>query len=265
MVLKSVKTIRSLKRGLDVLRALEGQGAMSLDDLFARTKTPKATLSRILVTLQLEGLVSQRLADRKWVYGSGIGSGSRADIANNLLIQASSGELAELCQKVIWPSDLSMRSGLRMVLVETSRPHARLIFNKLSVGFEIDFLLSAPGRAYLAFCPDKERKDILDKLSKMPKYSFLFDSGQISHILDQVRAQGYGHRDSRWGGRGSEFTKTYDDGLDAIAVPIRSGNNVLGCVNIIWIRSILPRRIVVDRHLADLLETADRIAVAAVR
>jgi IclR family mhp operon transcriptional activator len=140
-----------------------------------------------------------------------------------------------------------------------------LIFNKLSVGFEIDFLLSAPGRAYLAFCPEKERNEILGNLKKLTKYSFLFETGQMSHILDQVRAQGFGHRDSRWGGRASEFTSTYDDGLDAIAVPIRSGNSVLGCVNIVWIRSILPRRTVVDRHLVNLLETADRIAVAAVR
>jgi len=35
-----------------------------------------------------------------------------------------------------------------MVLVETSRPKTTLMFNKLAVGFEIDFLLSALGRAY---------------------------------------------------------------------------------------------------------------------
>ncbi len=260
MALNSVKTIRALKRGLAVMRALDARGAMSLDQLHRQTEIPKPTLSRILLTLRVENHAFQRIADNKWVSGPGIGSTDTDDNAHNLLVQAAIPELTTLCRKVIWPSDLSVRSGFRMMLVETSRPHTTLILNKLSIGFEIDFLLSAPGRAYLAFCSENEQNEILENLRTRPEYAFLFQTGRMRTILQEVRAQGFGHRDSLWGGRSHEFRKDYDDGLDAIAVPIKHGPAVLGCVNIIWIRSLLSRKAIVDRHLSDLLAVATRIS-----
>ncbi len=260
MALNAVKTIRALKRGIGVMRALDAHGAMSLDQLHRLTGIPKPTLSRILLTLRDENHAFQRIADNKWVSGPGIGSTHVDDITHNLLVQAAIPELTTLCRKVIWPSDLTVRSGLSMMLVESSRPHTTLILNKLSVGLEIDFLLSAPGRAYLAFCPEEEQNQILEKLRTRPEYAFLFETGRMKTILREVRGQGFGHRDSLWGGRAHEFRKDYDDGLDAIAVPIKHGPAVLGCVNIVWIRSLLSRKAIVDRHLPDLLEVAVRIS-----
>lgn len=262
MPINSVNEIKSLKRGLSVLRLLEDEGAKSLDDLYNQLKISKTALSRILVTLQSERLASQRIADRKWVAGPGISPSNPVSAKHNLLVQAATPHLAKLCDKVIWPSDLSVRSGLKMVLVETSRPHTTLLFNKLSIGFEIDFLLSAPGRAYLAFCPYRECDQILTSLKRRADYGFLFEGGEIANILQRVREQGFGHRDMRWGGRSSELRNTHDDGLDAIAVPIFGQKGLLGCVNIIWIRSILSRNEAINRYLADLLSTADAIASA---
>lgn len=262
MSINSVSEIKSLKRGLSVLRLLEDEGAKSLDDLNKQLGISKTALSRILVTLQSERLASQRIADRKWVAGPGIGPASQVNAKHNLLVQAATPHLAKLCEKVIWPSDLSVRSGLKMVLVETSRPHTTLLFNKLSIGFEIDFLLSAPGRAYLAFCPERERDQILTALKTRPEYGFLFAGNELENTLEQVRKQGFGHRDMRWGGRASDLRNTHDDGLDAIAIPIPGRKALLGCVNIIWIRSILSRKDAIDRYLGDLRATADSISSA---
>jgi len=262
MSINSVNEIKSLKRGLLVLRLLEDEGAKSLNELYKQLGISKTALSRILVTLQSERLASQRIADRKWVAGPGISPSNLVNAKHNLLVQAATPHLAKLCQKVIWPSDLSVRSGLKMVLVETSRPHTTLLFNKLSIGFEIDFLLSAPGRAYLAFCPDSECEKILNSLKRRPEYGFLFDGGEITGLLRQVREQGFGHRDTRWGGRSSHLRNIHDDGLDAIAVPIFGQKRLLGCVNIIWIRTILSRKDAIDRYLEDLRSTADAISAA---
>ena len=259
MPINSVNEIRSLKRGLAVLRVLEETGAKSLDELHRELKMSKTTLSRILVTLQVERLASQRIADRKWVAGPGIAASDAVTTSHNLLVQAATPELTRLCEKVIWPSDLSVRSGLRMKLVETSRPYTTLFFNKLSVGFEIDFLLSAPGRAYIAFCPQHERDSILTKLRPRPEYRFLFEGEEIDVILEQVQNQGFGHRDVRWGGRSHQMRNKHDDGLDAIAVPIHGEGGLLGCVNIIWIRAILSRKEAVNRYLDDLQLTAEII------
>lgn len=260
MALKSAKPVRALKRGIHVMRALDTHGAISLEDLNRRTGIAKATLSRILLTLKSENLATQRIADKKWVAGPSIGTDRPDDIARKLLVQVAIPELTKLCRKVIWPSDLSVRSGLCMVLIETSRPETTLVFNKLSVGYQVDFLLSATGRAYLAFCPESERCEILGELRNRPHYDFLFKSGQMTAVLKRVRDQGYGYRDSRWGGRLNTFRNEYDDGLDAIAVPIKHEDGILGCVNITWIKSVLSQKEIVDRNLPDLKGTADCIA-----
>ncbi len=260
VALRSAKPVRALKRGILVMRALDTHGAISLEELNRCTGIAKATLSRILLTLKSENLATQRIADKKWVAGPSIGTPSPEGIARKLLVQVAIPELTKLCRKVIWPSDLAVRSGLCMVLVETSRPETPLMFNKLSVGFQADFLLSATGRAYLAYCPEAERREILDELGKRPRYDFLFKSGQMTAVLESVRERGYGYRDSRWGGRIGTFRTEYDDGLDAIAVPIGHDDGILGCLNITWIRSLLPQKEIVRRNLRDLKDAAGRIS-----
>ena len=261
MPLESVKQIRVLERGLSVMRLLEDEGAVSLDDLNRATGIPKASLGRILVTLQSAGVAAQRLADNRWIPGPGVGASAPKSEASNMLVQAAVPELDKLCAKVIWPSDMSVRSGLHMVLADSSRSKSGFAIRRLAVGFKIDFLLSAPGRAYLAHCPDKERARILSQFEQRPEYGNLFAHGRLDTILQQVRESGYGYRDTQWGGREATYRKDADDGLDAIAVPILYKNAPLGCINITWIRSVLTRKQIVERHLADLIATSKTISI----
>lgn len=50
-----VKTIRALDRGLEVLQTLHEFRNASLHDLYLATGLPKATLTRILATLESRG------------------------------------------------------------------------------------------------------------------------------------------------------------------------------------------------------------------
>ena len=60
------KTIRSLQRGLQVLKALHATPISSLQDVYHLTQIPKPTLLRILHTLEQSGVVSRRLADGRY-------------------------------------------------------------------------------------------------------------------------------------------------------------------------------------------------------
>ena len=55
------KTIRSLERGLQVLKALDAAPISSLQEIHQQTRISKPTLLRILLTLEQSGLVSRRL------------------------------------------------------------------------------------------------------------------------------------------------------------------------------------------------------------
>ena len=148
-----------------------------------------------------------------------------------------------------------------MALKETSRPHSTLIINGLRIGFPINMLMSAPGRAYLAFCPAKEREMVLDRMKSREGagHQLARNNSFVARILEETRKQGFGARDSRWGGHITKPKSKFDDGLSAIAVPIQNSNGVLGCVNIVWIRRLVGQDEMVERHLADLKEAAKRI------
>lgn len=172
--------------------------------------------------------------------------------------------MEQLCRRVIWPSDLSVRVGTHMELTETSRPHSRLTLAHITVGFPVHMLLSAPGRAYIAFCQDEERDAILDRLAKGKGVSRALarDSAFVTRLVDETRRLGYGARDKSWGGHISEPKHRYDDGLNAIAVPVLHEDRVLGCINIVWIRHLLTQAEMARRHLADLRSSAQQIAAA---
>lgn len=54
----------------------------------------------------------------------------------------------------------------------------------------------------------------------------------------------------------------FDDGLDAIAVPILSEGRVIACMNLVWPRKYKLKNKIVREHLGDLQETAAAIGEA---
>jgi IclR family mhp operon transcriptional activator len=151
-----------------------------------------------------------------------------------------------------------------MELKETSRPHSTFMLNRLRVGFQIHMLLSAPGRAYLAFCPDAERDSVLQRMraARDPASFYARDTRFVTAVLTETRNRGYGVRDPRWGGHYSEPKSRYDDGLNAIAVPIVHHTTVLGCINLVWIRKLFTHEVMARKHLSDLKSAAGEIARA---
>lgn len=265
MTLRSVKTIRALSRGLHVLRTLHSLEEASLDELNKSTQISKPTLSRILLTLQDEKLALQRLADNKWVVGCGTVLSNGNDASRYYLVQAASRPLRDLCEKIIWPSDLTVRRGDKMVMIETSRSLSLLNFHRLNVDFAVDFLLSAPGLAYLAFCPSAERQQILDQVCENNAHKNLLCCGHADHFFKQIREQGYAVRDFTWGGQENKRKEEFDDGLNAISVPIMHEAEILGCINITWKRTLLSHRKIVQQHLSDLQETSKLISAEYLR
>jgi IclR family mhp operon transcriptional activator len=264
MTLTRVKTIRGLERGLSVFRLLHQVRAASLHQLHERSGLPKATLERILLTLQREGFATRRLADDCWVPGYSGRALSNRFAPSDRLSQAAAPVLDKLCRRVLWPSDLSVRIGTHMELKETSRPHSTLTLNHLAVGFPINMLLSAPGRAYLSFCPADERDIVLKRLrsKRGAGYSLAKDDASIARILAETCKNGFAARDPTFGGHITKSKTKYDDGLNAIAVPIMQNEKVLGCINIVWIRRLITETDMASRHLCDLQEAAAEIAAS---
>ena len=252
-----------MERGLRVLQVLQSKPIASLHDIYLATDISKPSLLRILNTLQQAGVVSRRLADGHYRISAFTGMARKRD-RHDRVAEAAAPVLDRLCQKVLWPSDLMVPAGDHMERRETSQAHTPFFFinpaRRTSVGQSVNWLLTGMGRAYLAFCPEQERNEILRRLrsSDIPEDRPARDPKRLDRILAETRARGYGTRDPAFTG-GHYGGPPFDDGLAAIAVPLRDRVRVHGTINILWVRTASTIEALAERHLADLQAAAAEI------
>lgn len=258
-----VKTITTLDRGLAVLDAVYATPGASLQQLHAGTGLPKATLLRMLVTLERRELIRRRLADGYFCPGSPPSRRGRQLAMTDRLAQCAAPELDRLQAEVLWPSDLAIRQGHSMIVCETNRAQSYFRVQYDGIGSRLNMLRSAVGRAYLAFCPEKERKSILSALCRSRRAG---DAAARNHaaldvVLERTRRQGYGLREQSYGGEYDKTRSEQNDRLEALAVPILSESGRLyGCVNIVWIQNVRTVDQMVQQCLESLRRTAKDIA-----
>ncbi|WP_279609245.1 IclR family transcriptional regulator domain-containing protein [Burkholderia anthina] len=258
-----VKTIDALERGLVTLKTLQEMQAASLHDLHLRTDIPKATLLRILLTLERQGLIWRRLADGLFRPSYTLQERARRLGHVDRLMECAAPELETLQQGILWPSDLAVRNGTTMMLCDSNRTRSYFTINRDKIGYEINILRSAVGRAYLAFCPDDEREEILESLrhTRRAGDELAGNRRYVAQMLRETRLQGYGARERTFGGSYDQLRTTYNDGLSALSVPVpRPDGGVAGCINIVWIERLFKVSEMAERHLRDLQTTAAKIA-----
>jgi IclR family mhp operon transcriptional activator len=258
------ETIRGLERGLQVLDVLQSKPISSLHDIHLATGISKPSLLRILNTLERAGAISRRLADGRYRISAFARMAGKRDRYDRVA-EAAAPVLDRLCQKVSWPSDLFVPAGDHMERRETSRSHTPFFFHlndmkRLGVRVRANWLLSGVGRAYLAFCPEQERDEIVQRLRKSdsPADRLARDPKRLERILAETRRRGYGTRDPTFvaGGHGNP---PFDDGLAAIVVPLLDRTQVHGSINILWVKTAFTIEQFAERHLADLQAAATEI------
>lgn len=256
-----VKPVQSLARGLRVLQVLQEMRAASLHDLHLATGLPKSTLTRIVYTCHQQGLIWQRMADGAFLPSHGPRRRAPPDDAD-WLAEIASPVLERLCARVRWPSVLSVPRLDYMEVVETNS--RRAYFDELPerpVNFRANMLRSASGRAYLAYCPARERQAVLRRLREreIPGHELAHDPAAIRQIIEATRRRGYSVRALDFGGDYARTRDEVDDGRNSIAMPLLADGQVLGCVNLTWRLAIMTVRQIADRHLADLRDAVTEI------
>lgn len=259
-----VKTIRALDRGLEVLGYLQKARTASLHDLYLATGLPKATLTRVLTTLEGRGLIWQRLADGAFMASHTYLPRSPQIHDEGFLVEVAAPILERLCKKVSWPSVLAVPRLTYMEVIETNRP--RSYFSHLAlgpIGFRINMPRSASGRAYLAFCSEDERQTILQRLaaSNDPGNYLANKPSAMVKILEETRQRGYGTRAADFGGHFEKTRREVDDHRDSIAVPVWGGDEVIGVVNLTWIQKAVTVQQIAKTCLPHLTQATREISM----
>jgi IclR family mhp operon transcriptional activator len=226
-----VKRIRALSRGLMVLRVLEDTGPLTLHELSLRTSLAKATLLRMLATLEAESYIRRGLGDQLYHLNIRGGPPPREGW-KAVLAEVAGPVLDRLCHDVLWPSDIGVYEDGAIRILETSRRLTPILLNRDVLAKDIHVLQSAMGRAFLAWCSEDRRREVLGRLSssRHPYDRLARDRRAVEELLADVRANGFGTRHP-----GYFVTQPRESRVSAIAVPVFVGESPIGAVNLIWV------------------------------
>ena len=245
------KPIRSFTRGLAVLAALNRHGSATALTLARETGVPRATVYRLLQTLLDDGYVGRGTADERFHLRLKVRSLSEGFEDEQWISSIAGPALAVLTRRTSWPCDVSTLDGLKMVIHETTHRIAPLSIDRNMVGQEMPILGSSSGLAYIAFAPREEREALLAMLawSSDPHDALARDPAQASRLIAATRRRGYGLRQGGqiWPHTGS------------LALPVRVGRRLIGCINTVWMARVISAEEGVSRCLEPLRETRQLI------
>lgn len=254
-----VKSVDSLRRGLDVLRAVGQSSAATLADLHRQTGLSKATLLRMLKTLREAGWIDRNELEGRYVPAAAPGdSGPAAEWRARLSALAAPAR-ATLQRRTPWPTDLAVREGTSMLILDAHRPINGLAVNYRVLGFRPGMLVSSLGRCYVAFCPDDERRALVARLARSTRGldRMALRADALRRLVAQGRAQGYCTRDP------SETSADSPERFGAVSVPVMQGERVIACLSCAWLPQVTTERQVVAAYLDALQDAARAIAARA--
>ncbi|WP_296581763.1 helix-turn-helix domain-containing protein [Xanthobacter sp.] len=254
----SFKPVIALARGLEILRVVNEEEQATVRAIHRETGLDKATIVRMLETLEHEGYV-MRDPDHPIYTPTGRTLLLSQGYDQHLWVGAVAEPiLGEFRTRIGWPSDVAVCDLDAMVVVQTSRgPQGPLSFNR-KPGFRASVLMTSLGRAYLAFCPDDEREKIIARLAAQPGAwnELARQPRKLASLLDEVRRNGFATMDEAYG------VKEYSGMILAFGVPVKSANKVYASINVMMLKAAVAQDEALDKFLAPLQETADRLAEA---
>ena len=246
-------SVRSLERGLAVLAAMNRRKLPSVMELARDTRLPRPTVYRLLETLSRGGFVTRSSPHDRYCLARGVRTLSDGFVEDDWIADIAAPLMTQFTRDLVWPVALLTFEESRMLVRETTHEASTLSIDHGMVGRSLPMLRTAAGRCYLAFCPAKERRAILEMLSRSKALEdrWAREPQRLTKLLDAIKAKGYAIQD-----------REINPKTTGIAVPVRLGTRVLGSLSSIWISSALTIENAEAELHPPLATTAARIADA---
>lgn len=251
----SFKPVIAVSRALAVLRAVNILDQATVGSIHGVTGLNKATIVRMLETLQHEGLVVRSAVRHAYVPTGRTLQLSQGFDARQRISVLADPILNDLRQRQGWPADVALFDVDAMIIVQSSVDHGPLTFRR-PPGFRAPMLVTAVGRAYLAHCSEPERTRIIERLRRSDERwaALARRPAELGRLLSAVRGHGYATMDDEY----SEYT--FDSAVWSIAVPILDGTALYGSMHLMLVRNAMPLRIAENRLVGPLKLAAARLA-----
>lgn len=217
----SIASSQSLERGLAILGSFTpDRPALGISELAQRLGLTRSTTHRYVATLARLGFLDQDELTRKYRLGIRVLDLGFAVLGSLELREIAAPHLQRLTAATGHTSNLAIRDETDVILIDRirGRPcrYHPLEFN-LHVGSRLPSYCSATGKALLAFLPQADLDNLIDRLEFQPRGPRSVDSrAALLAELAQVRRTGMALNDEE-----------LESGLRSIAAPIRSRSGVV--------------------------------------
>ncbi|MDR3497808.1 MAG: DNA-binding transcriptional regulator [Parvibaculum sp.] len=244
-------TVEPVTRAFQILEALNQQTVTTLAALHNKTGLPKPTLVRLLDTLIAAGYVQRisratgySLAERVLRLSGGFRHSDR-------VVEASRPFLTALTAQHKWSVGLATTDGDAMIIRTGTRHESPFSTDPNYTGQRLPMLISALGRAYLAFCAEEEREAILSLLrnSSARSNAMARDEGAISRLLANIRKRGF-----------ANAIPVRNDPMRGIAVPVMENGHAVASITMRYFASMMSEDEAARRYLASMQDAAAAIA-----
>jgi IclR family mhp operon transcriptional activator len=244
------RPVRSLSRGLALIRELNVTGPSSAQQLAGKTGLNRTTCYRLLWTLQRDGFVTFDQENARFGLTAQVRMLSDGLSTQDLSRQAALPPMFALLDEISWPSDFAVFELGSMMIRESTHSFSPFSVHRSMVGRRRPLVKSSLGRAVLSVASLALRREMLEIAATfVPEEAAIArDSGFIDHIVSQTRRDGYA----------SSVDET-EQGISAIALPIEGVRPVLGSLNIVFFSSAMTPEIAAERYLSSLRKAVNDI------
>ena len=220
---RSTPVIEPIRRAFALLQALNRRRSTTLAVLAAETGLPRPTVVRLLHTLIALGYAAPvsreqgyRLTDRV------LGLAESIRFVDHL-VDAAIPHMRRFTEEHGWPLYLATISQRAIVIRHSTAPESPMSFEGAGLNARRPVLISALGRAWLAHCPEDERRAILRDVGVTRRQATALDG-----VLERVRRDGVA------------FTQPpRPTRLQGMAVAIHRGARMLGSLSMRFPRSAM--------------------------
>lgn len=245
--------VEPVLRALQILEALNRRAPATLGELSEATGLPKPTVSRLLQTLEEGGYVAHLPRRRGYTLRERtlrLSSGFRYSDA---VVEAARPFLSALTAERRWPVAIATLDRDAMRVRFGTGHESPFTIDENYVNRRVPMLLSALGRAYIAYCSEDEREKILDllRLSSRETDRMARDPRAVARLIQSIRSAGFASA--------VEFPNAPAHGM---AVPVLLDGTAIAAITLRYLGRKLPDHDAAQRYLAPLRRAAAAIAVA---
>lgn len=216
--------IEPVRRSFAVLEALSHRRSTTLSVLTGETGLPRPTVVRLLHTLIGLGYAARVSRQQGYRLTDKVLGLSESIRFVDHLVDAALPHMRRFTEEHGWPLYLATISQGAIVIRHSTAPESPMSFEGAGLNLRRPVLISALGRAWLAFCPDDERRAILRDVGGVTRRQ----EAVLDAVLERVRRDGVA------------FTQPpRPTRLQGMAVAIRRGPRVLGSLSMRFTRSAM--------------------------